>query len=377
VSVVLLISAGLLLHSFYRLQSVNPGFNSDRVMSAEVFGNFTKYPDAPSIRRLYVSLLERLENAPGVVSAAVTNGIPLTSVQPGQTRFQIQGKMYATPEDRPTADVRVASTRYFDTLNIPVKRGRLFTELDHENAAPVAVINESMIRQFEGRDPVGVEVSIDNGRNWATVVGVVADVKAFGLDKDAVAQIYLPMRQIGGLAGRVLVRMNGDPSTAATLIRSAVHGIDPDLPIENVRTLDEIKDTSIATPKLTAMLLTLFAGLALLVTLTGITGVIAQSVSQRTQEFGLRMALGATQQNVLGMVIGQGLTLVGIGLAIGVVSAVGVARVLRSYLYETTATDPLTFGIVGVAFVAAGALACLGPAWRATTVDPMNALRAE
>jgi putative ABC transport system permease protein len=185
------------------------------------------------------------------------------------------------------------------------------------------------------------------------------------------------MRQVGGLAGRVLVRTSGDPSVATTLIRNAVYGIDPDLPVENIRTLDEIKDTSLATPKLTAMLLTVFAGLALLVTLTGITGVIAQSVSQRTQEFGLRMALGATQQSVLGMVIGQGLTLVGIGLAIGVVSAVGVARVLRSYLYETTATDPLTFGIVGVAFVAAGALACLGPAWRATTVDPMNALRAE
>ena len=377
VSVVLLISAGLLLHSFYRLQSVNPGFSGDRVMSAEVFGNFTKYPDAQSLRRLYVSVLERLDNTPGVVSAAVTNAVPLAGLQPQQTRFQIQGKTYTTPEDRPTADVRVASTRYFDTLNIPVKRGRSFTELDHENAAAVALINESMIRQFEGREPIGVEISFDNGQNWATVVGVVADVKAFGLDKDAVAQIYLPMRQAGGLAGRVLVRMTGDPATATTIIRNVVHGIDPDLPIENVRTLDEIRDTSLATPKLTAMLLTVFAGLALLVTLTGITGVIAQSVSQRTQEFGLRMALGATQQKVLGMVIGQGLTMVGIGLAIGVVAAVGIARVLRSYLYQTTATDPLTFAVVGLAFIVAGILACLGPAWRATTVDPMNALRAE
>ena len=377
VSVVLLISAGLLLHSFYRLQSVDPGFRGDRVMSAEVFGNFTKYPDPQSLRRLYVSVLERLESSPGVVSAAVTNAVPLAGLQPGQTRFQIQGKTYNAPEDRPTADVRVASTKYFDTLNIPVKRGRLFTELDHENAAAVAVINESMIRHFEGRDPVGMEVSFDNGQNWVTVVGVVADVKAFGLDQDAVAQIYRPLRQVGGLAGRVLVRTSGDATTATALIRSAVHGVDPDLPIENVRTLDEIRDTSLATPRLTAMLLTVFAALALLVTLTGITGVIAQSVSQRTQEFGLRMALGATQQRVLGMVIGQGLTLVGIGLAIGVVSAVGVARVLRTYLYQTTPTDPLTFAVVGVAFMIAGVLACLGPAWRATAVDPMNALRAE
>src|SRR5262245_12988401 len=249
VSVVLLIAAGLLLHSFYRLQNVDPGFHGDRVMSAEVFGNFTKYPDAQSLRRLYVAVLERLEASPGVISAAVTNAVPLAGLQPGQTRFQIQGKTYNAPEDRPTADVRVASTHYFDTLGIPAKRGRLFTELDHENAAPVALINESMVRHFEGRDPVGMEVSFNNGDNWVTVVGVVADVKAFGLDRDAVAQIYRPMRQVGGLAGRVLVRTSGDPSTATTLIRNAVHAVDPDLPIENVRTLDEIKDTSLATPK--------------------------------------------------------------------------------------------------------------------------------
>ena len=377
VSVVLLVSAGLLLLSFYRLQSVDPGFRGDRVMTAEVFGNFTKYPDAQSLRRLYVSTLERLESSPGVVGAAVTNSVPLAGLQPGTTRFQIQGRTYDAPEDRPTADVRVASAKYFDTLNIPVKRGRAFTELDHENAPQVAMVNETMVRQWEGRDPIGTEISFDNGQNWVTVVGIVGDVKAFGLDREAVAQIYRPMRQIGQLAGRVLVRMTGDPASATAIIRSAVHGIDPDLPIENVRTLDEIRDTSLATPRLTAMLLTVFAGLALLVTVTGITGVIAQSVSQRTQEFGLRMALGASQQSVLRMVIGQGLTLVAIGLAIGIVASVGLARVLRSYLYQTTPTDPITFGVVAVAFIVAGTLACLGPAWRATTVDPMTALRAE
>jgi putative ABC transport system permease protein len=378
VSVVLLISAGLLLLSFYRLQNVDPGFRGDRVMSAEVFGNFTKYPDAPSLRRLYLSALERLEAAPGVVSAAVTNAVPLAGLQPGTTRFQIQGRTYNTPEDRPTTDVRVASPKYFETLNIPIKRGRGFTELDHENAPSVVVINETLARrEWEGRDPIGAEVSNNNGQNWATVIGIAGDVKQFGLDRDAVAQVYLPLRQAGGLAGRVLVRMNGDPSSATAVIRSAVHGVDPDLPIENVRTLDEIRDTSLATPRLTAMLLTIFAALALLVTITGITGVIAQSVSQRTQEFGLRMALGATQNSVLGMVLGQGLMLVALGLTLGFVASAGLARVLRTYLYQTTPTDPLTFGAVAVAFVIAGTLACLGPAWRATTVDPMSALRTE
>jgi predicted permease len=378
VSVVLLVGAGLLLLSFYRLQNVDPGFRPERVMAAEVFGNFTKYPDATSLRRLYVSILERLESAPGVTAAAVTNAVPLEGLQPGQTRFQIEGRTYNAPEERPVADVRVASPRLFDTLGIRLLRGRGFTELDHEEAARVVVINETLARrEWEGRDPLGAQVSADNGRTWAMVVGVIGDTKTFGLERDAVAQVYAPLRQAGGLAGRVLVRMNGDPAQATAIIRDAVRSVDPDLPIENVRTLDEIRDGYLATPRLTAMLLTVFAGLALLVTITGITGVIAQSVSQRTQEFGLRMALGASQRSVLGMMLGQGLWLVGLGLAVGITASFALARVLDSYLYQTTPTDPLTLVGVSVAFIVAGALACLGPAWRATTVDPMLALRAD
>jgi predicted permease len=378
VSVVLLVGAGLLLLSLYRLQQVDPGYRGERVMSAEIFGNFRRYPDAESLRRLYVSILERLEGSPGVTAAAVTNAVPLSGVQPGQTRFQVGGRTYDSPEQRPTTDVRVASTKYFETLGIPLKRGRTFTELDHENAASVAIINETLARrEWEGRDPIGAEVSANNGQTWATVIGVVGDVKTFGLDRDAVSQVYLPLRQTGGLAGRVLVRMTGDPSAATAVIRDAVHAVNPDLPIENVRTLDEIRDTALATPRLTATLLAVFAALALLVTLTGITGVIAQSVSHRTQEFGLRMALGATQNSVVAMVLRQGLVLVGIGLALGIAASFALARVLESYLYRTTTGDPLTFAVVAIAFVIAGTLACLGPAWRATTVDPMNALRAE
>ena len=377
VSVVLLVGAGLLLLSFYRLQRVDAGFRADRVVSAEVSGNFTKYPDPQALRRLYVSVLERLESSPGVVSAAITNAVPLAGIQPGQTRFQIQGRVYDSPDHRPTADVRVASPHYFDTLGIPLRGGRAFTELDHENAARVAIVNESMVRHWDGRDPIGAEVSFDNGENWVTVVGIVGDVKAFGLDRDAVAQVYLPLRQIGGIGGRVVVRMAGDPAAAAAAIRDAVRGVDPDLPIENVRTLDEIRDRFLARPRLTATLLSVFAGLALLVTIAGITGVIATSVSQRTQEFGIRMALGASQSSVLRMVLGQGIVLVATGLAIGIAAALVLSRVLQTYLYQTAPTDPLTFAGVAAAFLAAGLLACLGPALRATTVDPMNALRAE
>jgi predicted permease len=376
VSVVLLVAAGLLMLSFYRLQRVDPGFIADRVVSAEVFGNFTKYPDAPALRRLYVSILERLEQAPGVIAAAVTNAVPLDGTQPGQTRLQVRGRTYQTPEDRPVTDARVASPAYFRALGIPLRAGRLFTEFDHENAPGVVLINETLARrEWEGRDPIGTEVSVNSGQTWFTVVGIVGDVRTNGLDREAVPQFYVPLRQGGGLAGRVLVRVAGEPEQAASVIREAVHGVDPDLPIENVRTLDDIRERYLATPRITATLLAVFAALALLVTVTGITGAIAQSVSQRTQEFGIRMALGASQSSVLAMVLRQGLLPVGAGLAIGIAASLALARVLQSYLYQTTPADPLALAAVALTFLVAGTLACLGPAWRATTTDPMLALR--
>jgi putative ABC transport system permease protein len=377
VSVVLLIAAGLLLLTFYRLQRVDPGYRGDRVLSAEVFGNFSKYSTPQSVRALYTSVLGRLESSPGVISAAITNGVPLSGVQPGQTRFQIRGVTYENPDVAPTADIRVATPRYFDTLAIPMRGGRAFSDLDHEDAARVVIINESMVKYWEGRDPIGGELSFNNGETWSRVVGIVGDVKAYGLDREAVAQVYQPLRQSNGLQGRVLVRMTGDPIAAASIIREAVHAVDPDLPIENVRTMAEIRDLSLATPRLTAMLLSVFAALALLVTGTGITGVIATSVSHRTREFGVRMALGAGRASVLTMVLGQGLVLAALGLAVGIAISLVLVRVLQSYLYATAPTDPLTFVLVIAALLAAGALAALGPAWRATRVDPMLALRAD
>ncbi|MGE3274896.1 MAG: ADOP family duplicated permease [Vicinamibacterales bacterium] len=376
VSVILLVGAGLLLLSFYRLQQVDPGYRGDRVVSAEIFGNFSRYPDGASLKRMYQNVLDRLEGAPGVVSVAITNGVPLDGLQPGQTPFEIEGHVYDDPSLAPTADVRVASPQYFDTLGIPLLMGRAFTDLDYDEAPQVVMVNQSMTRYWDDRNPIGASIKVGNNE-WATIVGVVGDVKAFGLDRDVEAQIYVPLRQSQGLGGRVLLRMAGDPSAASGLIREAVRAVDPDMPIENLRTLDEVRDTALATPRLTASLLAIFAALALLVTVTGITGVIATSVGERTQEFGLRMALGASRDSVLAMVLRQGLVLVGLGLAIGIAASLALARVLQSYLYATAPTDPITFVGVAVAFIAAGTLACLGPAWRATTVDPMTALRAD
>ena len=379
VSVVILIGAGLLLTSFYRLQSVDPGYRADRVMSAELFtSNFTKYPDVNAQRSFYVRLVERLEAQPGVLSAAITNAVPLRTSQPFSAAFQIEGRTVDDPNTRPTADPRIVSAGFFKTLGVPLVRGRAFTDADDRETQPVVVINKAMMRYWDGGDPLGARISLDNGHSWATVVGIVGDVKQFGLDKPAVAQVYTPLRQTAqGLGGLVLLRANGDPATMAAMIRDAVWAIDADMPVARVRTLDDIRDQYLATPRLTAMLLTIFAALALLVTVAGITGVIATSVSQRTQEFGVRMALGASRRTVLRMVVREGLALVAAGLVIGGVGAVAVTRVLATYLFDTKPTDPFTFSVVGIAFVVAGICACLGPAWRATTVDPMLALRTE
>ena len=378
VSVVLLVGAALLIASFYRLQRVDPGYSADRVMSAELFTNFSKYPDADTQRRFYLPLIERLEAQPGVVSVAVTNAVPLRTTQPGNTAFQIEGRLEDNIERRPTADVRIVSSGFFRTLGVPLIAGRTFAESDTNDSMRVVVINRAMTRYWNGSEPVGSRISLDGNRTWSTVVGIVGDVRAFGLDKEPIAQLYTPLRQsTQGLNGLVLVRTAGDPASAGGIIREAAWALDPEMPVQAVRTLDEIRDRYLATPKLTAVLLSLFAVLALVVTLAGITGVLATSVAQRTQEFGIRMALGASRAAVLRMVIGRGLALVVAGLILGVLASTVATRVLASYLFDTNPLDPLMFVSVCAAFTLAGVVACFGPAWRATTVDPMLALRSE
>ena len=381
VSVILLVGASLLLTSFYKLQQVESGYKGEQVLTGEVFGNFSKYPNADSQRRFYEPLVERLNALPGVTSAAITNAVPLTVGNPFPIPFRIEGSE-VEPERRPTTSVSNASPRYFDTLGIPILSGRAFTELDHNEAPRVAIINQAMAAAWNGADPIGSRITAGNPPPkqepvWYTVVGIAGNVRQFGLERDAVGQVYIPLSQQPNAGGRILVRSAGDPVALTNAVRDAVHALDPDMPVENVRTLDEVRDNYLATPRLTAMLLALFAGLALAVTLTGITGVIATSVSQRTQEFGVRMAMGASRDSVLMMVLRQGLLLVALGLAIGLAASLGLARVLSTYLYNTAPRDPFVLAAVAVIFLVVGTLACLGPARRATAVDPLVALRAE
>jgi predicted permease len=378
VSVVLLTGAGLLLTSFYRLQKVNAGYNPERVLSAEVYGNFTRYNTGEDFLRFYQPLLEQLQRLPGVQSAAIGSLVPLgTAFGPFPGPFEIEGRASAGRE-RPSTDTAVVSDDYFRTLGIPIVGGREFRLTDTRESTPVAIISQSMARYWDGNDPVGSRIRFDGSEQWYTVIGIAGNVRQYGLDRDAIAQAYLPMKQTSfGFAGSLLIRASGNPTALATAVRDAVHALDPDMPVENMKTLEEFRSSFLATPRLTAVLLMLFAGVALIVTLAGLTGVIATSVSQRTQEFGIRLALGETPGGVLSGVLRQGLVLVAIGLAAGIAGSAFAARVLTSYLFETQPTDPATLAGVALAFVIAGAAACLGPARRATRVDPMLALRSE
>jgi predicted permease len=379
-SVVLLTGAGLLLASLYRLQQVDPGYRPERVLSAEIFGNFTKYRTSQDFLRLYEPLLARLSSEPGVISAAISNAVPLSQEQPFDVPFRIEGQDAADPERLPVVDVNVVSPSYFDTLGIRLLDGRPFQATDSRESMKVVLINKTMAKYWEKGTPIGSRIRLGQGEGaaWLTIVGVVGDVRQYGLARQAVAQAYTPLSQIdNGLAGRVLLRTAGDPVAMAEVLRGHVRALDSHQPIENVQTLEESRREHLAAPRLTAMLLSLFAGVALLVTLAGITGVIATSVSQRTQEFGIRMALGASRADVLGSVLRQGLLLVVAGLVAGLALSAVFGRVLSTYLFETRPTDPVALGAVALACLLAGAAACLGPARRATRVDPMLALRSE
>jgi predicted permease len=378
VSFALVAAAGLMLTSFYRLSRVDPGFSGESTVTAEMFPNWSKYTDAVSRRRLFTGVLERLEASPGVTAAAVSNFLPLVAAFGRPQPFAVEGRTYEDPDLRPQVTVRNVTPGYFHAAGVPLLAGRLFTELDHEETLPVAIVNESMAAaSWESENPVGRRVSFDGGESWIEVVGVIGDVRQQGVDSEPPEEIYLPSLQTGNFGGFLLVRSSAGAAAVAAQIRDAVHGVDAEQPVENFRTLDDIHRGSIATPRVTAALLGLFGTIALTITVVGITGVIGTAVSQRTQEFGIRMALGAPTNSVLSMVLRQGLAMVAAGLAIGSVGALGLGRLLAGMLYDTDPADPLTFVGVAAVFAIAAVTACILPARRATAVDPIVALKTD
>ena len=374
-AVILLVGAGLLLATVYRLQKVDLGYHGDHVISAEAFTNFTKYPTAASQIAFYERALRRLAETPGVVSAAVTNAVPLSAIVPGANPLMFKGEG-DRPDPRRTADVNVASPHYFSTLGIPFLDGRDFADTDVAESGRVAIVNGTMARYWNG-SPLGHEVSFDNGRTWVSIVGVTGDTRQYGVDHGPVPEIFIPLAQSGGTGGRVIVRTNGDPTAFSATLRETVQDLDPDMPVKNIVTLPELREQALAKPRLTAVLLSIFALIALMVTLAGVSGVIAISVTHRLKEFGVRMALGASRAQVLGVVLKEGLVLVAAGLALGIVGSFVATRSLTAYLYETPTGDPITLSLVCLTLLLAGLASCIVPALRATSADPVASLRAE
>jgi predicted permease len=380
ISFVLLAGAGLMLRTLWKLRQIDPGFRSERVLTSRLDLNFTRYREREKQLDFHERLLARLATEPGVASVALAGRFPLTEQGPSNGRYRVEGREAPSAEALPRADFQRVSEDYFRTIGVPLVRGRGIAASDRDGALPVAVINKTMASHvFPGEDPIGKRLGVSGNTPeeivWLTIVGVSGDVRQYGLANPPVDQVYLSLRQYPGLATACLVRTNAEPLALTRTVRDAVHAIGPEQPVDRFRTLEDLHTSALDMPRLTAILLAAFAGLALVITATGIAGVISFTVGQRRQEFGIRMALGALPGGVLRMVLGQGMRLVLLGLAIGVGSAFALSRLFASLLYETTPTDPPTYAAVAAVLALVAAAACFVPARRATSVDPMVALR--
>lgn len=405
-ALLLLISSGLAIRSFSRLLHVNPGFSPDHVLSFVVsfpdsydpgrFNNPLQIGPSARMGQLFETLVARIEQLPGVKSAGLSSALPL--------RGDHWGKFFV-PLDRPAPSsmdklehIQYSAVfgHYFQALRIPLIKGRFLNDHDRPNSPFVVVVNQTLARKyFPGQDPIGKTVLIsppeellratgllppDSPYHPAkfTIVGVVGDVHYGGLENNPAPLVYAPVLQGDySTAPKFTVRTDRDPQLLTSSIRELMKQVDGNLPMANVRTMDEIISTSVAQPRLEAILLGAFGGLALLLASVGIYGVLAYSVSQRTSEIGIRMALGASRSSVLRMVLGQGLRMTAIGLALGLALALAVTRVMSSILFDTSPTDPVTFAAILLLLGVIALLACYLPARRATRVDPMVALRYE
>ena len=332
---------------------------------------------AAETHRVQARILETLRATPGVRAAALTNAVPQASVTPGQVIVTVEGRP-ASDGLRLEADPNVASDGYFDLLEVKRLGGRDFQASDTLDGPRVAIINRTMAAFWDGRDPIGGRFTVGAPQNRVTrtVVGVVEDFRLYGASERAIeAQFYIPSTQVSFPSGRVLVRShdNGGPMEAA--IRAAVHGADAQLPVEEVRTLHQLRSERLTSPSVTTALLAIFASVALAITLAGLAGLVSTSVSQRTREFGLRIALGASRGAVLRMVLSQGTWLVAAGIGLGAAGAYWFARLISRFLFATPPTDPVAYVAVALVLVGAALVATIGPAIRATAIDPLTTLK--
>ena len=380
---VLLIGAGLMMRSFNSLMSVNPGFDPQNVLTGRVSLSRANYEKTEERVRYVNQTLERLRALPGVESAAFVAPMPFSGGNVGGD-FQIEGRPKPEPGKEPGANVRSVTSDYFQSIKIPLRKGRYFTEQDRRGALGAAIINETLAaRYFPNEDPVGKYISnIGANQNegdperWE-IVGVVGDVHHSSLTKPSTPELYLPFQQNSWSWGNFFVRTQSDPAGLTRGFTEAIRSVDKSVPVTNVQPLTQAISDTVAQARFYTLLFTLFGVTGLLLTLTGIYGVISYTVSQQTQEIGIRMALGAQGRDVLKLVIGQGLVLTLAGIGLGLVAALGVTRLMQTLLFNVSATDPLTYASVAAMLMLVALAACYFPARRAAKVDPLVALRYE
>ncbi|HXB72780.1 MAG TPA: ABC transporter permease [Candidatus Acidoferrales bacterium] len=369
-AMMLVAGAGILVKSFERLMRVDPGFDPKGVLTLHL-----SIPPSRDPNELFHRLDARIRALPGVESVAAVNALPLIATRANTSRFNVPGSPLINPDALPAAQIRVASPDYFRTMRIPLRAGRAFTDRDLN--LPVAMINQAFARRYwPGRDPVGqrfVTGVWGPAPQWSTIIGVVGDVKDFGLDSEPALCEYFP----GAASNYLVVRVAGDAGPLAAAVSRAVRSVDAGLPVTEVRTMDQVLAQSARSRRWTMALLAAFAGLALLLALVGIYGVMSWTVAQRTREIGIRMALGAGRRQVLGMVVGYGIKLSAAGLALGLGGACAMRRVLAGFVFDVSPSDPAIYAVVAALMLAVACAACYLPARRASRVDPSIALRWE
>jgi len=378
ITLTLLSGAGLLARSFTRLMAVDPGFRPDRTLAVSLQLPAAKYADDAQVNAFWAQLIERLAAHPQVEAAGATSLLPLSGNN-SDVSFAIAGRPPAAGRDQPAANYRTVTPGLFDAMGMRVLRGRGLTEQDHAGAPAVVVINQSMAeRYWPDEDAIGGRISSGSSDGpWTTVVGIVADVHHDGLHLPVRPEMYLPYGQLPDNGMTLVLRTQGDPLDLLPGVRAEVRALDPDLPLGATTTLDQVVSQSVAIPRLFVSFFSFFALVALLLAAVGIFGVTAHAVSQRTQEIGIRMALGAKAHDVLAIVLRQSLAVTATGLLLGLALALGLSRSLRTLLFRTSPADPLTYIAIVLVFGAVAITASLLPALRATRVDPVEALRRE
>ena len=377
-SMILLAGAGLMLRSFFRVLAADPGFNPEGVLTANVSVPQTKYNEPAKVRMFIDQVIDKAKALPGVQYAGST--LPLLGGW--QTAFSVEGRPEPPPGQLPSTDINRVSPDYFRAMGVRLLSGRFFSEQDHGDALLVCIIDETFAKTFwPGENPIGRKIKLGGSRNPEArpleIVGVVAHVKNYGVDQTSRVETYLPYKQSPFASFTLLVRTTGDPGALTSAVRQAVRSTDPEVPIFNVRTMESLVSDSVAQRRLAAVLLSVFAGLALVLAAVGIYGVMSYAVTQRTQEIGIRMALGAKHADIVKMVVRQGMVLAVIGVVVGLGLALGLAQLIERLLFQVSASDPPTFSVVPLILAAVALLACYIPARRATRVDPMIALRYE